>query len=930
MLFLVNPNLGFQATSNNKVSLRSSSISISVNNSIACSKILQEYHNDSSNNIECEYYFPISILSAITGLKVLFDDGTALDATIQELQYSQEGYNDSIASGNFAALCQEEDHYGYGMNIGNLLPEQSVKIEITFLSEIDNEENLWKIKIPNGFIPFGEEYNFIESELDVTLKNHEAISNINSNITLDAKLSDDRLYYEGYCKNFHRNFTEGSVWISYSTEVSNLPICYYQKQGDSYAIALSIIPYSDMLTPIQFMEGTGEYIFLLDRSGSMSGSRMNIAKEAALLFLKSLPVNSRFNVVSFGSGYQMMFSCSQQSCSDIVGDAIEKIKKFSADMGGTELLQPLQFLFAMPGDNIYPRVFFLLTDGGVSNSNLVIDLARNQGKKFRINSIGIGNGVDERFLEAISKIGKGTFKIVRNPEDIKKNLIASLEKYVVPCINSVEYSIKGESYPKADEIGPIFYGENFSQFLLTDKEPEQPISVSWFDTYLFQPVTHYIKSFEEIPGDSIFKLWAKRKIDYLSTIPTTSASEFTYLSKKYGVLSKFTSLFLTKESTSSILKPLKFKSIIPQAIGNFGAQFSSNSIFTPPNSSFNTNLGLVSAAKGQKSSSRRSSTATKTIARKTPATKTLATKAAKKQTLNSGIKKPHRFRPGTVALREIRLYQKSCDLIIRKLPFQRLVRSIAAEIRYDLRFQSSAILALQEAAEAYITQMFGDANLCAIHGKRVTVTVRDISLARRIRGEKNVEYGAYDIPFKKTPKTTAKDDLQDNTQIKEKKPKIHAKDKPLSKTIQIKQKKPKAPISKTKTVKKNKKVENITNIIRNTANIAQFSPPKPISLSTSNQDKSMYLALISSHLNEGFWPWTAISSILPQVQNALVAFPADVDKDLVATGYALVYLQKNFKDKSSEWLLIKGKSIRWMRSKMADWADIQKKIEPYA
>ncbi|XP_058592000.1 histone H3-3-like [Neofelis nebulosa] len=93
-----------------------------------------------------------------------------------------------------------------------------------------------------------------------------------------------------------------------------------------------------------------------------------------------------------------------------------------------------------------------------------------------------------------------------------------------------------------------------------------------------------------------------------------------------------------------------------------------------------------------------------------------------------GVKKPHRYRPGTVALREIRRYQKSTELLIRKLPFQRLVREIAQDFKTDLRFQSSAVMALQEACEAYLVGLFEDTNLCA---KRVTVMPKDIQFAYR-------------------------------------------------------------------------------------------------------------------------------------------------------------------------------------------------------
>ena len=118
--------------------------------------------------------------------------------------------------------------------------------------------------------------------------------------------------------------------------------------------------------------------------------------------------------------------------------------------------------------------------------------------------------------------------------------------------------------------------------------------------------------------------------------------------------------------------------------------------------------------------------------------KQFATKAARKSApATGGVKKPHRYRPGTVALREIRRYQKSTDLLIRKLPFQRLVREIAQDFKTDLRFQQTAILAIQEAAEAYLVHLFEDTNLCAIHVKRMGIKPEDIQLARRLRGERD-------------------------------------------------------------------------------------------------------------------------------------------------------------------------------------------------
>jgi len=130
-------------------------------------------------------------------------------------------------------------------------------------------------------------------------------------------------------------------------------------------------------------------------------------------------------------------------------------------------------------------------------------------------------------------------------------------------------------------------------------------------------------------------------------------------------------------------------------------------------------------------------TARKSTGGKAPR-KQLATKAARKSApATGGVKKPHRYRPGTVALREIRRYQKSTELLLRKLPFERLVREIVQDFCSDFRFTRLSFIAAQEAAESYMIHLFEDANMCAIHAKRVTIMPRDIHLARRIRGERS-------------------------------------------------------------------------------------------------------------------------------------------------------------------------------------------------
>ena len=134
---------------------------------------------------------------------------------------------------------------------------------------------------------------------------------------------------------------------------------------------------------------------------------------------------------------------------------------------------------------------------------------------------------------------------------------------------------------------------------------------------------------------------------------------------------------------------------------------------------------------GSKDKQLKPSSASKKIAKKTaPATGGIKDKEHKKM----------RFRPGTVALREIKRYQKSTLMLLPHAPFQRLVRSICSGIDHDLRFQSQALLALQESTEAYVVGLLEDAQLCSIHANRVTVMKKDLDLSRRIRGDSHQDH----------------------------------------------------------------------------------------------------------------------------------------------------------------------------------------------
>lgn len=110
----------------------------------------------------------------------------------------------------------------------------------------------------------------------------------------------------------------------------------------------------------------GEFIFIIDRSGSMSGTRIETAKEALHLFVKSIPAGSKFNIVSFGSDHECMFNESKEYEKKNIDMAVKKLKGFKADLGGTELYSPIKWAIEQPTGNL-ARSVFIMTDGDIGD-----------------------------------------------------------------------------------------------------------------------------------------------------------------------------------------------------------------------------------------------------------------------------------------------------------------------------------------------------------------------------------------------------------------------------------------------------------------------------------------------------------------------------------------------------------------------------------
>ncbi|XP_031235070.1 von Willebrand factor A domain-containing protein 5B1 isoform X3 [Mastomys coucha] len=181
----------------------------------------------------------------------------------------------------------------------------------------------------------------------------------------------------------------------------------------------------------------GEFIFLIDRSSSMSKTNIQCIKEAMLVALKSLMPACLFNIVGFGSTFKTVFPSSRIYNEENLTVACNCIQRMRADMGGTNMLSPLKWVLRQPLHQGHPRLLFLITNGSVSNTGKVLELVRNHASSTRCYSFGIGSNVCSRLVKGLASVSKGSAEFLMEEERLQPKMIKSLKKAMAPVLSDV-------------------------------------------------------------------------------------------------------------------------------------------------------------------------------------------------------------------------------------------------------------------------------------------------------------------------------------------------------------------------------------------------------------------------------------------------------------------------------------------------------------
>ncbi|CAG9312779.1 unnamed protein product [Blepharisma stoltei] len=549
------------------VPLRSIDVKVTVNNLLAVTQLFQVFQNIEDRPIECEYVFPIEDECAITDIKIHLQDGSIVTGIVKELEEATEIYQDAISEGNSAFLAKSDKKDMMTLTVGNLQPGETVTVEFRYASPVQNNLDNWKLFLPKSLTPL-QKGEFLKQKRPDSIKVRGCAYDFNFQLEINSEteifdysckpdyllweLNEDKTQLKAKFNENAEFYPNSELVIYYKNLNVNAPQCILQEDEGNYAGLISFIPY-DRNEEIENLEVSGEFILLLDRSGSMKGEKIKMAKEATLIFLKSLPEKSKFNIISFGSYYTPMFKKSVEYSEDSLAEAIEKLNKFKADMEGTNIYDPLLSIYESSPNSKYPRSIFLVTDGEVLQPERVIQLIFDNSESSRVNAFGIGKDVSTELVKSCAKAGGGLHSFIKNLKDMSGEMINVLKKCMMPAISNLHMTSKENIVYSPQKLKNIYYGERLTIYAhLGNIIPTQEILLECFDTKADEKITFSVNFGNKIEGNDVFKLWAKNRIDEFTVLETTGNTQnIVELSVKYQLISKYTAFIAVKKNTSS-------------------------------------------------------------------------------------------------------------------------------------------------------------------------------------------------------------------------------------------------------------------------------------------------------------------------------------------------------------------------------------------
>jgi Ca-activated chloride channel family protein len=464
-----------------RVPLKGVAIDVKAAGVAAQVRVSQRYHNTEKVPVEAVYSFPLDESCAVCGFEVEIGDKRII-GKVEEREKAFEKYDEAMSHGHGAFLVDQDRPNIFTASVGNLLPNQEATVRLTYVTELEQSADAIRLLIPTTISPRYTPASML-AKIDPAELDHINPPTVDGAVPYGLKLSveleaasDVR---EVNCPSHPArvSLTGRSVKVELMGEniqldqdfILNVALhkpheasALVSRDGDGVrAVMLNLFPDLSGLR-----RGPVEFIFIIDRSGSMDGPSIGQARTALLVALRSLESGDRFNVIGFGNSYETLFKESVAYSQATLDQATAKISQLKADLGGTELLSPLKFALENAPSGTTPRLVLLLTDGQVGNEAECLELAKKHAATSRIFTFGVGSGVSEHLLRGLARSSNGQAEFIHPNERIEPKVLRQIGRIASASISNVRIdwgNLKTDLVAPA-ETPHLFNGDRFTVY----------------------------------------------------------------------------------------------------------------------------------------------------------------------------------------------------------------------------------------------------------------------------------------------------------------------------------------------------------------------------------------------------------------------------------------------------------------------------------
>ncbi|KZW03696.1 VIT-domain-containing protein [Exidia glandulosa HHB12029] len=490
-------------------------------------QLTQTYVSSAKVPQEVKYVFPLPSNAAICAFNAVVDDKRTIHGVVKQKQEAKREYDQAVAKGKTAGLLDQHTADVFQVSLGNLQPGQKIAINISFVSIVSHDGKLDTLRLtfplsiaPNYGAPppsLAQSFDSIRGtapavEFSVSFAMTSNITSVVSHthpiaLSLGTLFADSGAAFDPTQAHVSLNTSamlDKDIVVVLKTDRLDYPRCVVERssrQGSaSDAIALTLVPrFNVPPLPAQ------EYIFLVDRSGSMGGGRIAAVCTALQIMLRSLPSRgTTFNIFSFGSHCDSLWPTSVEYGSESVERAGGHVDQMRADYGGTEIRAALVNVFASrsTSDHVTPSIVILLTDGGAWDLNGVLEVTADaiseaQGS-LRVFVLGIGDQVSTNMCDGIARAGRGVATYATENEKLDAKLVNLLRAARGGPVNDVEVDWGVPTASSSEEFELIDAEETGTHQEIT---PSLAVPVSLFDASDVRPEPDVALGPQDIPVD---------------------------------------------------------------------------------------------------------------------------------------------------------------------------------------------------------------------------------------------------------------------------------------------------------------------------------------------------------------------------------------------------------------------------------------------